>query len=226
MSAALEWKTWNWLDRQWLPFSDPREWTCFKKNTADSPAVSMSWPLCSLCQQVFFPIVCVFFFLHLAVIYSWCVRSRWGAELWISATLLLLLRFCFSGLFMLTTELIQLKFYISILLGAQKRKYSFSFKVAIRSVCFGEQKISQGEYLVCCIWKVWCTFVCSPSESLFESFLVFNILVSLLYHFSWFQISQTGWRVSDHSFQVLITWLMWCEKTRSIAVLWNTLVSV
>lgn len=126
----------------------------------------MSWPLCSLCQQVFFPIVCVFFFLHLAVIYSWCVRSRWGAELWISATLLLLLRFCFSGLFMLTTELIQLKFYISILLGAQKRKYSFSFKVAIRSVCFGEQKISQGEYLVCCIWKMWCTFVCSPSESL------------------------------------------------------------
>lgn len=65
------------VDGQWLPCSDPWDWPCFKKTTVDRPAVSMSWPLRSSCQQVFFQL-CVFSsFLHLATIYSSCVRSCW-----------------------------------------------------------------------------------------------------------------------------------------------------
>lgn len=63
---------------QWLPCGDPRDRTCFKKNTVDRPAVSMSRPLCSPRRQVFFQL-CVFSsFLHLATIYSQGVRSCWG----------------------------------------------------------------------------------------------------------------------------------------------------
>lgn len=49
------------VSRQWQLYGDPWHWTCFKKNIVDRPAVSVSWPLCSPCQQLSSQ-MCLFFF--------------------------------------------------------------------------------------------------------------------------------------------------------------------